>query len=407
MRMRSGLLICALSCFITATAFAGAVRPGFSTYTLPRSDDGHTWAINIGFVVNFYGLTFGRVHVNNNGNITFGLPLSTYTPHELTSTQRQIIAPFFADVDTRAAGNPVTYGAGTVAGRMAFGVNWVDVDCYYSSDTRWVLNSFQLVLIDRSDTGQGNFDFEFNYDRIRWESGQASGGDGSCLGGYPARAGFSSGTGEPGTFYELPGSGVVGAFLDGGPADTALIHNSWNSEVLGRYLFAARSGTISLCEDDIDGDGVCDDLDACAGTVIPEQTVPARELRVNHWALIDDDGVFDTVAPPNNSPEPPTFTIHDTAGCSCEQILAALGLGAGHDYYGCGLEVMEEWVALMTAPPESPVSGSRLGPAAYPDQGCSAGRAGSIGGTGHGRAGFLALAVLGLLWYRRRATQSR
>jgi hypothetical protein len=50
---------------------------------------------------------------------------------------------------------------------------------------------FQLVLIERSDTGAGNFDFEFNYDQIQWEARNASGGV-NGLGGSSARAGFSS-----------------------------------------------------------------------------------------------------------------------------------------------------------------------------------------------------------------------
>jgi hypothetical protein len=58
--------------------------------------------------------------------------LSDFTPFGLTSTARQIIAPFFADVDTRFAGSAVTFGPGTVDGHVAFGVNWVNVD-YFSS----------------------------------------------------------------------------------------------------------------------------------------------------------------------------------------------------------------------------------------------------------------------------------
>jgi hypothetical protein len=68
----------------------------------------------------------------------------------------------------------VTYGSGTADGRQAFGVNWIDVG-YFSSRTD-KLNQFQLVLIDRSDTGAGNFDIEFNYGNILWETGEASGG---------------------------------------------------------------------------------------------------------------------------------------------------------------------------------------------------------------------------------------
>ena len=202
----------------------------------------------IGFDVNFFGPIFNSLFVNNNGNITFDAPLSTFTPFDLTSTGSQIIAPFFGDVDTRNAGSAVRYGQDTVDGRPAFGANWIDVDYFSSSETHTNRNSFQLVLIDRSDTGMGNFDFEFNIDQIQWETGQASGGDADGLGGSSARVGFSNGSGNPGTFFELPGSAVNGAFLDSGPPATALILNSLNSNVLGRYLFEAREGEIIIPE---------------------------------------------------------------------------------------------------------------------------------------------------------------
>src|SRR4029450_5857845 len=98
----------------------------------------------IGFPVNFFGTTYQTLFVNNNGNVTFDSPLSTFTPVDLTSTARGIIAPFFADVDT-TVGNVVTYGLGTVEGRPAFGVNWPGVGCFDSNTS--VLNFFRLRLI--------------------------------------------------------------------------------------------------------------------------------------------------------------------------------------------------------------------------------------------------------------------
>ncbi len=225
---------------VAASADAAAIRSGFDSSTLAANDDGSTGAVGIGFSIDFFGVVSSTLFVNNNGNVTLDSSLSTFTPFDLTSTGQQIIAPFFADVDTRGAGSSeVTYGAGMVDGRTSFGVNWVDVGYYDERDD--LLNSFQLVLIDRSDTGAGNFDIEFNYDQIQWETGEASDGvDG--LGGDSARAGFSNGTGAPGTFFELAGSAVNGAFLDG--AVNSLIANMLNSDVAGRYIFEARNGEI-------------------------------------------------------------------------------------------------------------------------------------------------------------------
>ena len=98
--------------------------------------------------------------------MTFDSPLYNFTPFPLTSTDRQIIAPFFADVDTRGSGsNAVSYGTGTYEGHAAFGANWVNVGYWYESDDK--LNSFQL-LVDRSDTGGWKLRHRFNYPAIRF-----------------------------------------------------------------------------------------------------------------------------------------------------------------------------------------------------------------------------------------------
>jgi len=219
-------------------AEAVAIRSGFNGSTLAPNDDGSTGAVGLGFTANFFGNSHTSLFVNNNGNVTFDSPLSTFTPFDLTSTGRQIIAPFFADVDTTGPGSPVTYGAGTVNGRTAFGVNWLNVGHHSAAGP---LNSFQLVLTDRSDIGAGDFDIEFNYDQILWEAGEASGSNALGLGGSSVRVGYSNGSTES---FELAGSAINGAFLDSGPSGTSLINNSLNSNVLGRYVFNARNGAI-------------------------------------------------------------------------------------------------------------------------------------------------------------------
>jgi len=247
----------------------GAMRAGFDSNTLVRNDDGSTGLVPIGFAANFFGTNFTELFVNNNGNVTFDFPLSTFTPFDLTSTGRVIIAPFFADVDTRSAGEPVRYGPGVVNGQSAFGVSWRNVDCFASDPSRSVRNFFQVILIDRSDISPGDFDIEFNYDQIQWETGQASGGSFECLGGTSARVGFSNGTGAPGTSFELPGSGIPGAFLDSN-LETGLIHINLNSAQLGRYVFPVRSGMPETARDS-DNDGIPDELDNCPRTSNADQ----------------------------------------------------------------------------------------------------------------------------------------
>jgi hypothetical protein len=236
--MRKMLLGAALAASVAcaAPASAAVVRSGFDSLTLAANDDGSTGLVNVGFAGNFFGFNFTQAYVNNNGNITFTAPLSTFTPFNLTSTSTRIIAPFFADVDTRGTGSGLTrYGSGTVDGRTAWGVSWRDVG-YFSSQTN-KLNTFQLVLIDRSDVAAGDFDIEFNYDKILWETGGASGGT-NGLGGNSARAGWSNGLNSD---FEILGSAVNGAFLDGGPNE---LRSSSNIGLAGRWLFAVRNGQV-------------------------------------------------------------------------------------------------------------------------------------------------------------------
>ncbi|MBI3934132.1 MAG: hypothetical protein HY316_05540 [Acidobacteria bacterium] len=226
-----------------SSAQAQAVRnnPGFATSSIPRNDDGSTTtAINLGFPVNFFGANFSSAYVNNNGNITFGGALSTFTPEGLVASPLRIIAPFWGDVDTRAAGSAlVTYGPDVVDGHRAFGANWVNVGYYNAHDDK--LNSFQLVLIDRSDIAPGDFDIEFNYDRIEWETGDASGGSGG-FGGTSASAGYSNGEGKPESSFEILGSRINGVFLDSNR--NGLRYRRLNSTQRGRLVFFVRSGFV-------------------------------------------------------------------------------------------------------------------------------------------------------------------
>lgn len=96
---------------------------------------------------------------------------------------------------------------------------------------------------------------------------------------------------------------------------------------------------------DADDDGVCGDVDVCEGTVLPED-VPTVRLGTNRFADVDGDGVFDTT-PPNGKGPGRAYTIEQTGGCSCRQIIDALGLGKGHEKFGCSISAMDEWLELL------------------------------------------------------------
>ena len=225
---------------------------GFGTNTLTRNDDSSTSNISLTSVfgaggLNFFGTKYTAISINNNGNITFGSGgLGTYTPFSLQSGGVPIIAPFFADVDTRG-GASATLGPNVVtptAGGTSQGSNlvyydlnavtqtltvtWDDVGYYsYGVDK---LNAFQLQLVG---TGSGNFDVFFHYEAINWTTGSASGGT-SGLGGTPARAGYSTGNGV--SWTELTQSGIQDQML-------ALPTTIGNTGVAGEYKFSVLSGT--------------------------------------------------------------------------------------------------------------------------------------------------------------------
>jgi predicted extracellular nuclease len=107
---------------------------------------------------------------------------------------------------------------------------------------------------------------------------------------------------------------------------------------------ADHDGLVLFVMGDSDADGLADDADRCAGTRIPE-TAPTAGLLVNRWALLDGDLVFDTVRPAGGAGL--SFTVAQTQGCSCEQIVAALGLGGGHRRNGCSTEAMQTWISSI------------------------------------------------------------
>ncbi len=189
---------------------------GFGTNTLAAGDDNYSSAINITSVfgtagVNFFGHNYTSLYINNNGNITFAQPNSTYTPSAISAqANNPIIAPFWADVDTRGGPGTPTGGNDTGANKVFYNldsvdgvltITWDDVG-YYSQATN-KLDAFQVQLIS---LGGGNFDIVYRYASINWTTGSASGGV-NGLGGTPARAGYSAGDGNIAHYFELPQSG--------------------------------------------------------------------------------------------------------------------------------------------------------------------------------------------------------
>lgn len=229
---------------VTAAGPNAVMTPaGYNTNAVARADDTSNLVVNLPFSMRWAGTTYTQIYLNMNGNVTFGNTFTDYNPNPALGTvNRAIMAPFWADVDTRdTTTGQMTYSnitsgsVPTVNGRKAFLVNWINVARYNQTTTP--LDSFQLVIVDRSDTGAGNFDFMFNYDQITWDYPTASSS-------RRARAGWGR---TDGTSFELPGSGTAqgstSTLLDTSAAGTSLIQNSLDSGgQLGRYVWQVRAG---------------------------------------------------------------------------------------------------------------------------------------------------------------------
>jgi hypothetical protein len=221
-----------------ASAAPGVVQdlPGCRTSALPADDDNFTEdPVPFGFQANIFDAAYDQAYVNNNGNITFGEPLEEFTPFDFRETGQPIIAPFFADVDTRGTG-VVNYGTvDNYGGNKAFCVIWDNVGYYEAHDDK--LNRFQLLLVDR---GAAGVDVIFNYDAIIWETGDFSGGE-NGFGGTSAAAGWSAADGDAAHALLFPGSFVNGGLLDSN-GSTSVAGHSTAGQPAGRYVFELRQG---------------------------------------------------------------------------------------------------------------------------------------------------------------------
>lgn len=107
----------------------------------------------------------------------------------------------------------------------------------------------------------------------------------------------------------------------------------------------------SATELDSDDDGVYDDQDLCPGT---EDDEPERH-GTNRWKWFEKTEGWVQKEPRGNGKGPKIdFSIKETHGCNCNQILTWLqghdpevyGQMEGHRKFGCSTSIMQEFVAL-------------------------------------------------------------
>lgn len=200
---------------------------GYGTTFLGPNDDGSTGEIALPFEIQFFGNTYNSLFLNNNGNITFRSPLSSFTPTAFPGAPQPMIAPYWADVDTRAAGSGVLWY--TAPNPNSFIATWDNVGYFGNRDDK--LNSFQLILSrDPATDTFGTFTTEFRYEQLQWTTGDFSGGT-NGLGGTPAVAGYDDGINA--NWFALPGSRT---------GDVLNLTNLSNTGTPGQFKFRFSTG---------------------------------------------------------------------------------------------------------------------------------------------------------------------
>ncbi|MFZ4574739.1 MAG: nidogen-like domain-containing protein [Phycisphaerales bacterium] len=179
------------------------------TQSMSRNDDGSSSQIALGFDFCFYEQNKSAVYINNNGNISFSSPFGSFTSTGFPVSNFDMVAPFWADVDTRSTAgvdasntNLVWHKFVDMNGDSAADtlvVTWDGVG-YFSNNNRHT-NTFQVAISGIRNAfggpnGIGGLNAAFSYGNMDWTTGGASGGDADGLGGTPATVGINEGSGQ-------------------------------------------------------------------------------------------------------------------------------------------------------------------------------------------------------------------
>ena len=199
------------------------------------NDDGSTDAIQLPFDFCLYGVTKNEFFINNNGNVSFDGYYSTFTSTGFPIDGYPMLAPFWADVDTRQDNGPLGEVWYKVTPTSVI-VIWNNVGYYDEhGDKR---NTFELIFTDGNDPliGVGN-NVAFSFADMAWTTGDASDGV-NGFGGVPATVGVNKGDGVK---YAL-----VGRFDHAGyDYDGAGGNNDGVNYLTGKYY------TFNACSEDV------------------------------------------------------------------------------------------------------------------------------------------------------------
>lgn len=287
-----------------------------STYVLAMApnDDGSTAAISIPFNFNLYGASYNSLYINNNGNISFGSAYATFTANPFPDPSFQMVAPFWADVDTRTAG--AVYYKITPTSMI---VKWEAVGYYSAMADK--LNTFQLIITDGTDPVlPASTNVSFCYGDMQWTTGAASSGIGG-FGGVPATVGVNMGDGV--SYFQVGRFDSAGVEFDGpyGAND----HVDWLDNQ-GMYFNTAITGNIPPV---IINNNICDTIDVYTGDTTRASFTDVAQFVIG--ASTPESGQAVMVSLTSDQPDAFTFTktMNDPAYQQFECSFSAAGLPEG------------------------------------------------------------------------------
>ncbi|KAL3939350.1 MAG: hypothetical protein SGBAC_005908 [Bacillariaceae sp.] len=143
-------------------------EPGAEWTALHRNDDEFVELTNIGIDFDWFGEIKNALYINNNGNLSFDTNVLSYDPNGFTAGSTDMIAPFWADVDTRGAVDGYIWYR-TIGDK--FIVTWEEVARYGGDVSTPLIDTFQVVL---SDVASSDPKICFCYETMEWYWGTAT-----------------------------------------------------------------------------------------------------------------------------------------------------------------------------------------------------------------------------------------
>jgi hypothetical protein len=233
------------------------------------NDDASSIQLNLPFTFNYYGVPRTSVFINNNGNISFNSPYSTFTANPFPDPSYNMIAPFWADVDTREFAQTLGSAVYYKITPTAMIVKWENVGYFDMHFDK--LNTFQLIITDGTDTLlPAGKNVGFCYGDMAWTTGDITGGGGF---GSPATVGVNQGNGadyfQVGTFNQ-PTMAFDGPYNN--PDGIDWLDNQ------GMYFSTSASG--NNIPPIIINNNICDTIDVYTGDTIRSLAIDSVEFLI-------------------------------------------------------------------------------------------------------------------------------